>query len=361
MKIAIFTDTLFPHQVNGVARVASSSAQSLSRRGHDVRVWSVQNVPSLPFWGYPGERLAIPVGKAFLEVKDFNPDIIHAHTPFGLGWEAVIASKLLNIPIVGTHHTFFDHYLKHVNIDFPLMRKISWIYLSFHYNRYDIVLSPSMAILSEMKKNGLKRKTISFSNSVDTEYFIPSYNKNKKSNSLIYMGRVSYEKSIDQVIKAFKIIHDKKPETALTIVGDGPERKKLEELSESLGLKKYITFTGMLHGDAHLEALQNSSIFLTASKTDNMPLAVIEAMCIGLPIVGVDALGIPEMVQNEKNGYIVPVDNPEAMAEKTIALLENDDLRQEFSKMSRTLAVEYGEEKNTETLEKIYNSLIKNK
>jgi glycosyltransferase involved in cell wall biosynthesis len=358
MKIAIFTDTLFPEQVNGVARVASRSAAKLSERGHDVRVWSVGNVPSVPFWGYPGEYLALPTGKAFREVKAFRPDIIHTHTPFGLGWEAVATAKFLNIPLVGTHHTFFDHYLKHINLDFSLMKKISWKYLILHYNRYDIVLSPSQALLGEMQRHGLKRKTLSFPNGIDTDFFTPPQNKQGDGMSLIYMGRVSYEKSIDQVIRAFKLINTELPESTLTIVGPGPERKKLESLVQSLGLSKKVFFTGTLHGEAHLKALQAADIFLTASKTDNMPLAVIEAMAVGLPIIGVDALGIPEIVKDGQNGYIVPVDNPEAIAKKTVELLQNNALRTKFSRASRELALEYGEEKNIEALEKIYNSLI---
>jgi 1,2-diacylglycerol 3-alpha-glucosyltransferase len=362
MKIAIFTDTMFPEQVNGVARVASRSAEILKERGHDVRVWSVKNVPSLPFWGYPGERLALPLGKAFFEVRAFEPDVIHAHTPFGLGWEAVLASKVLNIPLVGTHHTFFDHYLKHIHLDNAMMRKISWKYLTFHYNRYDLVLSPSQALLSEMLLQGLKQKTIAFPNSVNTKFFSHTSRRHRDDRvSLMYMGRVSYEKSIDQVIKAFKLINAEKPETTLTIVGDGPERKKLEALVKKLGLGKKVIFTGTLHGKAHLQALQDADIFLTASKTDNMPMAIIEAMSAGLPVIGVNALGVPEIVRDGENGYIVAPDNPKAMAKKALALIEDGALREQFSNASRKFALEYGEDKNAEILENIYNSLIQNK
>lgn len=358
MKIAIFTDTMFPEQVNGVARVASRSAERLRERGHDVRVWSVQNVPSVPFWGYPGERIGLPLGKAFFEVRSFNPDVIHSHTPFGLGWEAIVAAKILNIPLVGTHHTFFNHYLEHVNLNNSLMQKISWKYTVLHYNRYDLVLSPSQALLAEMQENGLRGKTIFFPNGIDTDFFAPSPSTKKSGTSLIYMGRVSYEKSIDQVIKAFKIINSARPETTLTIIGPGPERKKLETLVKDLGLEKKVIFTGTLHGKEHLKALQNADMFLTASKTDNMPLAVIEAMSVGLPVIGVGALGIPEIVKDSQNGYIIPPDDVKAMAEKTLALLNDTKLRQKFSAASRELALAYGERENTEILETIYNSLI---
>src|ERR1700733_9753851 len=129
MKIAIFTDTIFPEQANGVAKIAAASAARLSARGHDVRIFSERNIPSVPFFGYPDMRFMLPIGKAYREVKSFEPDVIHTHTPFSLGWEGLVSAKSHRIPLVGTHHTFFDHYLKHVHLDSRFMREFSWKYL----------------------------------------------------------------------------------------------------------------------------------------------------------------------------------------------------------------------------------------
>src|SRR5438105_1601775 len=104
MKIAIFSDTFFPGQVNGVAKTAYRQAEILKNLGHEVKVWSVHNVPSLPFWGYKGERFALPIGRAYFEALDWRPDIIHTHTPFILGWEGVSAARWRGTPLVGTHH-----------------------------------------------------------------------------------------------------------------------------------------------------------------------------------------------------------------------------------------------------------------
>lgn len=357
MKIAIFTDTYYPAQVNGVARVASRQAAVLATLGHEVRVWSVHNTPSVPFPGYAGERMALPALKAYREAVAWQPDVIHTHTPFGLGWEAVLASRRLRVPLVGTHHTFFDHYVKHIGLNTPRVEKFAWRYPTFYYNRADLVFSPSVALLEGMKRAGLTAAGRHFPNSVDTESFKPARIAPTEP-VMIYMGRVSYEKSIDKALEAFALVLKRKPEAKLLIAGDGPERKKLQALAEGLNINKSIEWLGMLHGQELVKALQRATLFITASKSENMPVSVIEAMAAGLPVVGVNALGMPEIVKNNVNGFIVPPDDTEAMAEKSLKVLNDAALRDEFRKNSRKLALTYGEKKRGEALVKEYEALL---
>lgn len=369
MRIALFSDTFSP-QINGVAHVVASSAEALRKRGHEVKVFSVHDTISFPLWGQSGERIALPIGQAYRKALAFKPNIIHSHTPFGIGWEAVMVSKKLKIPLVGTHHTFFDHYLKYIHMNFSFMEHISWKYMVGYYNQCDIVLCPSKALFTEMNANGIKKKSLVFANAINTNFFLPVSNeeKNKLKKrfgisgfSIIYMGRLSYEKSIDQILSAFKIIKDVRPNIKLLVVGDGPERKKLENQSKKLNIVDAVTFTGMLRGDDLREAMQASDIFMTASKSENMPISVLEAMSTGLPAIGVDSLGMPEVINNEKNGFIVPPNDMESMAKKALLLLEKDDIRNNFSKESRNISLNFGEEENARKLEDIYNSLLKQK
>jgi glycosyltransferase involved in cell wall biosynthesis len=171
MKIAIWSDTFSP-QVNGVASVARSLADTYTELGHDVAVFSVieknrvkkssgnqtfsvYKVPSfsMPRSIYPGEGLtiALPSGpKTIRALQDFKPDIIHVHTPFLAGWGAVLGKKILHVPLVGTHHTFFDDYLRHVRLDYAWGRKFSWNYTVAYYNRSDAVTVPSRALKSAL-------------------------------------------------------------------------------------------------------------------------------------------------------------------------------------------------------------------
>jgi glycosyltransferase involved in cell wall biosynthesis len=323
---------------------------------------------SLPFWCYPGERITMPYGLVIKKIKDFQPDIIHTHTPFGVGWEAILAAKLFKLPLVGTNHTFYDHYLKHINLDFHFIKKISWKFMIAYYNRCDLVLSPSKSMAESLVKYGLKRQLVVFPNLVDTELFKPalsSEEKNKlkmklgiRGKAFIYHGRISYEKGIDQVIKAFALISKKNSNLILIIAGSGPEKENLIELVKNLNLVNNVIFTTFEHKPEFIDFLRASDVFVTACKNENMPLAVLEAMASGLPVIAVDALGLPEIVKDNINGFIVPPDNLKIMSQKMYELISSDQLLSKFSLVSRELSYNYSQSKFVQSLIQIYQKLI---
>lgn len=388
MRIAIFSDSYLP-QVHGVATVVHQSALVLAEMGHEVCVFTISKhpidlidnivedkfkvviLPSLPAGVYPGERFTLPLGMTIGRLRDFNPDLIHVHTPFSMGLEAVIGKLLLEVPLVGTHHTFYDHYLKHVGLDYAWFKKPSWKYIIHYYNRCDLVLSPSKALAEEMSLHGLKTPVEVMPNFIDANFYKPcSSLKEKKKlkddflingKSIVYMGRVSYEKNIDQVLLAFKEVTKKDDDVKLMIVGDGPDKKKLENLADALGIKDRIIFTGFLHGRGLVEALWANDIFVTASKSENMPVSVIEAMATGLPVVAVAEKGLKEIVHQDKNGFLVEADNPGQMAKQLLKILGDDDLLKNLSHGSREVALEYSKEKVSKKLEAAYKKVIKQK
>jgi glycosyltransferase involved in cell wall biosynthesis len=173
------------------------------------------------------------------------------------------------------------------------------------------------------------------------------------------MGRVSYEKDIDQTIKAFGIASQDLPDVTLMIVGDGPERKRLEALAKELGVGGKTIFTGMLHREDLRDALQANDIFVTASRSENMPVSVIEAMACGLPIAGVTAKGIPEIVVHGKNGLLAEPDHPELLAQAIVRLFKAPvDLRKK-SIASRKLAEQYSQKNTTKAMVGLYEKIIK--
>lgn len=387
MKIAIFSDT-FPPQTNGVANVVCQSAKNLADLGHDVSVFTIfKNIkkapdisrgnftivssPSLPALIYPNERLAFLPFIFLNRLKKFKPDIIHTHTPFMLGWEAVWGAKIFKIPIIGTHHTFYDHYLKHVKMDYEWAKKISWKYTIGYYNRCDLILSPSQSLAKTLISKGLKKPVAVLRNSINTNLFRPVSGLTAKNNlkkrfgingrSLVHMGRLSYEKSIDQIVKSFALMLKKAPDLKLMLVGDGPERKNLEKMTEDLGIKNNVIFTGSLYGKELVEALQTNDVFLTASKSENMPLSVLEVMAVGLPVITVKEKGLAEIIKENINGFFAQTDDSENIAQKTLELLTKPELVKKFSQASRQMALEYSEEKVAALLEESYKKILKNK
>lgn len=388
MRIAIFSDTFFP-RMNGVANMVYLFAKSLAEAGHEVFIFTVSKysrkflnnlndtgknltiitLPSVPMPVYSGERLTLPIGMTLPFLKKIKPDIIHVHTPFALGLEAILAAKIFKIPLIGTHHTFYDHYLKHVKLDYGWAKKLSWKYTVAYYNCCDLILNPSQSLTDTMIARGLKKPADVLRNFIEVDFFRPVANKktklrlkNKfgiKEKSITYMGRVSYEKNIDQVVKAFALTLKTQPNLKLIIIGDGPERNSLEKLVQKLGINNSVIFTGFLQNENLLSALQANDIFVTASKSENMPLSVVEAMAVGLPCVAVKEKGLTELIKDGYNGFLVEADKPEKMAEKILKLLARPELLEKFSRASRELALEYSKEKITQKLINIYNQAKK--
>jgi 1,2-diacylglycerol 3-alpha-glucosyltransferase len=384
MKIALFTDTFFP-QVNGVVQTVHNLAESLSSRGHDVCVFTVSSetpmdmeqaplmhyevvtLPSIPLLMYPGERMTAPIGLSLSKVKAFKPDIIHAHTPLTMGQEAYICARRFKVPLVGTHHTFFDHYLKIWHLDYQWARYISWKLTNQYYNRCALVITPTKALAVAMQEHGLDSPVEVTPNSIphsDSGFGPRDKRSEEGKRTIVYMGRLSGEKDVDKVIDAYALIvrdsgaHNKA--THLTIIGDGPYKNDLEKKAEELGISKHVTFTGFLRGRDLADELRKHDVFVTASKSENMPISILEAMTSGLPIVGVAALGMPELVHHGENGFLVTPDDVHAMAERIREILDDDALQERLARASLKLALLHDPDDVAAQHEKIYEKLRKN-
>src|SRR3989339_1676899 len=386
MNIALFSDT-FPPQINGVAHVVAELAATLAHNGHTVTVVTVVNelkkrwpiekqntytiirVPSVPAMVYDGYRFALPSGRLLRYMKKNTPDIIHTHTPFSVGWEAVQTAKLFHTPLVGTHHTFYDHYLKYVKLNFDWTKKLAWKYVVSYYNRCTIVTSPSHALASALQEHGLSRPIQVLPNPISPLFFRATPNRKKKQQlkktfgivdrSIVYMGRVSYEKNINKVIHAFKQVTEIMPNTQLMIIGDGPDKERLKKLATSLGIQQKIVYTSFLYKQELVDALQANELFVTASESENMPLSVLEAMACGLPVVAVSALGIPEIVQHKKSGLLTKTDDPIKMADYIIELIKNPAQLKQFSQAAIEKSTEYTPGRMVASYEEQYKQLVK--
>ncbi len=132
----------------------------------------------------------------------------------------------------------------------------------------------------------------------------------------------------------------------------------MEKLAVSLGVEKHVILLGTLRGKELVDALGAQDIFVTASKSENMPLSVLEAMATGLPVIGARALGIPEIVKDNENGFLFTPGNIAEIAEQITRLIENTKLMRKFSLASRKLSLNYSKEKIAKLLERKYESVI---
>lgn len=144
----------------------------------------------------------------------------------------------------------------------------------------------------------------------------PAFLSNRNHEALYDVGTV---------LRAFAVIQKRFPEARLTVAGDGPERRALEELARSLALK-HTTFTGKTAPEDMPRLYDECDIYLNASRIDNMPISILEAFASGTPVVSTNAGGIPYIVTHGRTGFLTACGDYEALAAHAIGLLEDPDL-----------------------------------
>ncbi len=377
MRIAYFSDTFYP-QLNGVVTSILNSSKILAERGHKIKIFtiktninklklhkniSVVKYTSIDAFRYPGYELVIPRSLHCLnEIKKFKPDAIHIHTPTLLGWEAVVCGRLLNIPTIGTYHTLIPDFLNHSPIpkigELVIMKKLAWKYTNNFYENCTAVTTPSAAMKRELIKNGLNKKVEVISNGVNLKLFYPRKITNKKFR-ILYVGRISYEKNIDVVIKAVGEFAKKIKDFEFWIVGSGPDVEKLKHLVKKLKIEKYTRFIGGIDNSKLPEIYSNPGVFVTGSTIETEGIVLLEAMACGLPIIGVNARAIPDLIKNEVNGFIVNPEDYKNMSRVIDVIYCNPDLRKKMAKEAISTAGRYNVERCVERLEKVYHLLLR--
>jgi glycosyltransferase involved in cell wall biosynthesis len=142
------------------------------------------------------------------------------------------------------------------------------------------------------------------------------------------------------VIKAFSLIQKRYENASLMIAGDGAEKERLCRLARDLDLKN-VEFVGPVPQDAMPALYAKADIYLNASNIDNMPNSIIEAFAAGTLVISTNAGGIPYVVTDGENGYLVERDDHRAMAEKAINALENHDPAQRIIANAFTESAKY--------------------
>ncbi len=394
MRIAIFTDSFLPF-VSGVTFAVLNQANELKRRGHDVRIFrprplrnkhrqpveeldpgiAVHDIPlSVPVRKLPGLHVVFPTFlSSFAVLRKFKPHVAHLHTEWGCGWEGLLASKLLKAGTVGTFHTFFaePEYLKHFHLPrTQAIQKAMWKYSISFFNRCDRVVTPSTAVRDQLLAHGLKKDPVLLSNGMHRPDFLPKEQIDEKRQAsnlaghepiFIYVGRISQEKSLEQVLEAFRRIVSKYPQSRLAIVGGGPTEKQLDASIKQQGLDDVVERIG--HVPHHQLISDNvprlGDIFVTASKTENQPVSILEAMAFGLPVIGPRAKGIPELVTSRSNGILFEPDDVDGLTTSMEELYTQPERTKEMGEKALEEVERHSISYVGQQLEDLYNAITR--
>lgn len=186
------------------------------------------------------------------------------------------------------------------------------------------------------RKSVIKKSTV-IPNPVSNPLVSQIDEKAKRSEKTVTtMGRLTTQKGFDTLISAFSLLDPKFSEYRLLIYGEGPERKNLELKIQNLHLQSRVFLKG--NDKNALKEIAKSQVFIMTSRYEGMPNALMEAMSIGMPVIATDCeFGPRELIQNGKNGLLVEVDNQEAIRVALETLLQNEKLRDNFSKEAQKI------------------------
>jgi glycosyltransferase involved in cell wall biosynthesis len=178
-----------------------------------------------------------------------------------------------------------------------------------------------------------------------------------EGRSILAVGRLEPKKGLRHLVAACRILAADGEDFRCAIVGDGSERAGLRKEAERAGLAERLTFTGALTGEALIERYREAALFVLPSVVapdgdrDGLANVVLEAMAMGLPVVGTDASSCAEAVIDGVNGFLVPAGDAPALAESLKRLLRDPALRQRMGARNRTVVEErFDIRRNVETL-----------
>jgi glycosyltransferase involved in cell wall biosynthesis len=253
-------------------------------------------------------------------MRRIQPDIIHAHTARAL---PMLMGRQGQAPIILTHHNS--------RLSFPPAM----------FKLFDRQVSAYVAISHEARQiqEVLARKPIEYIPNAAGAHFVAGQPRSEFGNParIISVGAISEQKNYDLLIDVARAVRERQTSVAspvFTIAGGGPDLERLRARTQELGLTENVQFLGEC-SDVH-QLLRSSDIFLNTSRYEGMPISVLEAMAMALPIVATEVAGNTELVRHGDNGLLAPLDQPAELAAAIMDVLGSPERFSEFS--ARSLA-----------------------
>ncbi len=355
MKIGMVTAVYKP-VINGVTRMIAHYKQCLEQLGHEVTIFTlgdpdpageeanVVRSPAIPIGDY-GYQLGVRYTREARE-RLRAMDILHCHH---LVYGADIAHRYGRSPIVLTNHTRHDLY---TSAYLPLPQGAADVLVRQLWPEYagmaDTVIAPSASVRDVMLQFGVTQPIEVIPNGVDLRLFYqPAAPRSRQDLGIpgdallaVYTGRLSSEKNLETLLDQFAVAVDIIPDLHLLLVGHGPARDDLDFLSRKLGIAGHVHMTGAVEYGEMPDVLAAADFYVTASVTEVHPLAVIEAMAVGLPVAASRSPGIIDTVQHGVSGFLTS--QPESgLSAAIVALAVDGEQRDRMGENARQASKEY--------------------
>ena len=345
LTVVIGADTFAPH-VNGAARFAERLAAGLVARGHTVHVvapsdthrrhgtfteviegeeMTVHRIASYRWPPHDWLTFVLPwMAKHYSRkvLDEVKPDVVHSQSHIVLGRGLTREARRRGIPVIATNHVMAENILDFTTLP-PVLDKVvvklAWDDAKRTLDMSRAVTTPTRKAADFLESTIDVTGVIPVSCGIDRTNYVADLTP-RDANRVVFVGRLTTEKHIDVLLKAVARL-DPALEVTVDIVGDGDQRRNLEQLTHDLGLQGRVTFHGRTDEDDLRSLLSRASVFAIASIAELQSIATMEAMASGLPIVAADAVALPHLVRHGENGYLFQPGNVDEMAARLTDVL----------------------------------------
>jgi len=379
MKILMCTNTYLPH-VGGVARSVEAFAAEYRRRGNEILIVAprfrgafeheegVIRVPAIQNFNGSDFSVKLPLpGYLQAVLRDFNPELVHSHHPFLLGDTALRVAAEYDVPLVFQHHTMYERYTHYVPGDSPTLKQFVVDLATEYANLCEYVFAPSESVRAVLLGRGVETPIEVVPTGVDPSHFAKGNRLRLRRELDIpeeafvvgYLGRLAPEKNLPFLAEAVARFLENNANACFFVVGEGPSREGIERIFQKMGLQERLFMAGTRQGQDLVDAYHAMDVFAFASQSETQGMVLTEAMAAGCPVVGVDAPGVREVVEDAKNGRLItsPKRDPFAGALAWVAELEQSDY-EALRETARATAKRFSMENCSEKALKVYRNML---
>ena len=332
MRVLLIANTLPPVDISGVGEQVLQLQAALQEEGHEVRVLG------RGAGGARGTKLVFPVTAipaTLRAMKEFAPDVVQVHESDGALVALIVAAvRGTSQPVPRLVALLQVSYLE----EFRAVRPIRWggrvlgrpglAELLFKWVRAplhvvlgclatwvaDLVLAPSRKTAAELERDyGAENVRVLPNVTGGRDVSTVSDGSEEEDGFLLFIGRLRLRKGVEVLLQAMAALSPTL-DGRLLIAGDGETRDSLERLSSKLGLQERVRFLGRCSAERIRALLRGARALIVPSLYEGMPLVVLEAMESGVPVVASSVSGIPEVVVHQETGWLVPAEDPPALA-----------------------------------------------
>lgn len=255
-------------------------------------------------------------------IQEQNPDIIHAHDMKASFIAALACGK---IPLVSHIHN------NAYNSRGVSLKSIAYTFAGFKAKHIFWVSDTSFS--GYFFHNMFKSKSSILYNIIDVDALIENMKKDNTEYDydIIYVGRLTYPKNPQRLLKVLKQAIGKKPDLKIAIIGSGELENETIKLAKELGIDSNIFFGGFQKNP--LKMMHDSKVMIMTSRWEGTPMCALEGMALGLPLVSTPVDGLKKLVKNGETGYLSDCDDE--LSKRIVSIVENNDLHQKLSENSR--------------------------